>query len=177
MGYEQVQPIGEEEDLTPYVPRQPKARAEAAVAMKIAGATYTDISKVIGYSSATIARQAVERSLAATVGDEDRAQIRLLESKRLERLLRSVWGRATNNADPEHLSYVRAALALIDRHARLHGVDAPAQMVVYSPAQSEIEAWVAGMSRQVVSGLPLEADIIGGEYEVVQDAPSPQDAP
>jgi hypothetical protein len=170
----QVAPLGEDDDdLQPYVPRQPKARAEAAVAMKIAGATYTEIAKVIPYSSASVARQAVERSLAATVGDEDRAQMRLLESKRLERLLRSVWGRATNSSDAEHLSYVRAALALIDRHARLHGLDAPTQMVVYSPAQSEIEAWVAGMSRQVVSGLPLEADIIGGEYEVIQTEDEP----
>jgi hypothetical protein len=170
MAYEKVQPIGEDEELVPHVPRQPKARAEAAVALKIAGATYTDIAKTLDYSSASIARQAVERSLAATAGTEDRAKMRLLESKRLERLLRSVWKRATDPADAEHLSYVRAALALIDRHSRLHGLDAPQQMVVYSPAQSEIEAWVAGMSRQVVAGMPLEADIIEGDYEVIQDA-------
>ena len=175
MAYERVRPVPEGE-LPPPIPKAPKARAEAAVALKIAGATYSDIAKTVGYSSASVARQAVERSLAGTVGEEDRAKMRLLEAKRLERLLRSVWSRSTDPSDPEHLSYVRASLSIIDRHIRLHGLDAPQQMVVYSPAQSEIEAWVAGMSRQVIAGMPLEADIIDGDYEVVQDAPYPQDA-
>lgn len=176
MAYSKVRPVPEDDDPQPYIPRQPKARAEAAVALRLAGATYTDVAKTLGYSSAVVARQAVERSLAATAGDEDRAKMRLLESKRLERLLRSVWSRATDPSDAEHLPYVRAALALIDRHARLYGLDAPTQMVVYSPAQSEIEAWVAGMSRQVVAGLPLEADIISGDYEVLDGPQDERDA-
>lgn len=161
-----VVPFGEDEDPQDArlqdLPFEGSAkRAEAAVALRLAGATYPEIANTCGYTDAFHARQAVERVLAASVGEDGRDQLRAVEGKRLERLLRSTWKRATDPGDTEHLAYVRAALALIDRHVRLFGLDAPQQMVVYSPAQGEIEAWVAGMARTVVADLPTEADIIG----------------
>lgn len=143
-------------------------RAEAAVALRLAGATYPEIARTIGYTSAFHAQQAVEKVLAASVGEDGRDRARHIEGKRLERLLRSVWSKATNPDSPDHLAYLRASLALIDRHIRLFGLDAPQQMVVYSPAQGEIEAWVAGMAKAVVAELPQEADIVG---EIVYDLP------
>jgi LmbE family N-acetylglucosaminyl deacetylase len=166
MPYAPIEPLGEDEDpqdarLQDYPVEGSEQRAEAAVALRLAGATYPEIAKHAGYTDAFHARQAVERVLAASVGQDSRDQLRAVEGKRIERLLRSTWKKATDSGDPEHLSYVRASLALIDRHVRLFGLDAPQQMVVYSPAQGEIEAWVAGMARTVVSELPQEADIVG----------------
>ena len=147
------------------------ARANAAVAMRIAGATYSDIARTLEYASATHARQAVERSLAATAGAEGRDQMRFIEARRLERILRSLWPKATSDQiekdgkvydNPDHLAYARTAIAVIDRHARLYGLDAPQEMVVYNPSGAELEAWVAKMARQVHGELPEEYDIIEG---------------
>lgn len=145
------------------------SRQEAAVAMRIAGATYSEIARMLDYSSGTHARQAVERSLASTAGTQDRDQLRYVEARRLERLLRSLWRKATDDTCDEHLAAVRTAVAVIDRHAKLYGLDAPQEMVVYTPAASEIEAWVATMAKQVRGELPEEADIITGEYQIVDE--------
>lgn len=137
-------------------------RTKAAVAMKIRGANYSKIAKVLGYVSATQARQAVERSLAESAGPAERDQQRHLESRRLERLLQSVWGKATDDEGEEHLAYVRAALAIIDRHARLVGADAPQEMVVYNPTQREMDEWISTMVKQVNGEMPQEFDVIEG---------------
>lgn len=140
-------------------------RQEAAVALRIAGATYSDIARTLNYSSVTHARQAVERALAQSVGDDDRDQMRFIEGRRLERLLRGLWAKATDEDSDEQLSAARTALAVIDRHAKLYGLDAPVVHAVYSPTQTEMEQWLAGIASQVRQGQPDEYDIIAGEIE------------
>lgn len=145
-------------------------RAAAAVALRIAGASFTSIAKELGYSSAYRARQAFERSLAESISvdaEDDLAKVRYLNGRRLERLLQSLWGRATNPRDVDHLAYARTALAVIDRHSKLMGTDAPQQMVVHTPSANEVEAWIVGMVNQVKGDAVGEADIIEGE--IVED--------
>jgi hypothetical protein len=140
-----------------------KTRMEAALALKIAGANYSEIAEALEYSSVDQARTAVERGLASTASEEDRKKQRELASLRLERLLRAIWKKATDEDNPEQLSAARTALALVDRHIRLWGTDAPSEMVIYSPTAGEMEAWIARMAQQVRAGLPQEIDIIEGE--------------
>jgi hypothetical protein len=144
------------------------SRQDMAVALRIWGANYTEIAKQCGYTSAKMARLAVERGLAASVGEDDREQRRHLEARRLERLLRAVMPRATNEDDPEQVSYVRASLAIIDRHARLYGLDAPQEVVLYNPTERELESWLESKTALMQQDLPEEADIIEGEsWEVI----------
>jgi hypothetical protein len=140
-----------------------QTRVEAAIALKIAGANYSEIAEVLGYPNVATARSAVERGLASTADEEDRKQLRIVSGRRLERLLRAVWSKATDETHPEQLAAMRTALALIDRHIRLWGQDAPSEMVVYSPTAGEMEAWIAEMVHRVREGLPEEIDIIDGE--------------
>lgn len=147
------------------------SRQEAAIALKIEGATYTDIAEALDYSSANHARQAVERGLASLVGPEDREHLRFVEARRLERILRSLWPKATNADNPEHLAAARTALGVIDRHARLYGLDAPVEMVVYNPTNTEIEAWIRDRAAQVRGSQPEEVDIISGEVIAEDDGP------
>jgi hypothetical protein len=140
-------------------------RQEAAVALRIAGATYADIARTLGYTSTTHAREAVERALAQSVGDDDREKMRFIEGRRLERLLRGLWGKATDESNEEQLAAARTALAVIDRHAKLYGLDAPTVHAIYSPTQTEMEQWLAGIAAQVREGQPEEYDIIAGEIE------------
>jgi hypothetical protein len=144
-----------------------KTRIEAAIGLKVAGANYSEIADVLGYSSVEQARSAVERGIAATASEDDRKQQREIASRRLERLLRAIWKKATDEESPEQLSAARTALALVDRHIRLWGSDAPSEMVIYSPAKGEMEAWIESMVKRVRQGLPEEADII--DADVVDD--------
>lgn len=141
------------------------SRQEAAVALRIAGATYSEIARTLGYSSVTRAREGVERALALSVGDDDRERMRFIEGRRLERLLRGLWHKATDEESDEQLAAARTALAVIDRHAKLYGLDAPTVHAIYSPTQTEMEQWLAGIAAQVREGQPEEYDIIAGEIE------------
>lgn len=140
-------------------------RAAAAVALAVEGAGYTDIARVLEYRTPMEARRAVWDALGSAGVDADSAeQKRTLIAKRLDKLLYSVMRRGTNPDDPDHLSYARLALAVIDRQARLYGLDAPQQMVVYTPAQAELNAYVAEVKQLMAKAAGGEEfDIIEGE--------------
>jgi hypothetical protein len=145
----------------------------AAVALRVAGASYADISEALGLSGARMAQTMVEADLANRVSDADRKVLREEESARLERLLRGVWQKATDPAHIEHLQAAKVALAIIDRHTRLHGLDAPAEIVVHTPTMSEIDEWVAAMSGSAISDLAaLEAPVVIDTEEAQQPSPS-----
>lgn len=146
-----------------------KGRQEAALGLKIAGATYTEIANTLEYASASHARAAVESALASTVGDDDRERMRFIASRRIERLLRGLWAKATDETSEEQIPASRTALALIDRHIKLNGLDAPSEHIIYNPGVREIEDWVKEMTVTVLDATPEERDIIEAEYAVVDE--------
>lgn len=154
-------------DLDKPLEGETASRVGAAVAMKVAGASYSEIAKTLGFSSAFNARSAVERSLAASAdNDDDRAKLRVLTTRRLERLLKSVMARAVDPRDPDHLAYNARALAIIDREARLHGIDAPTQAIVHTPDSERVErviGQVLALARTQMG--EAEQDIVEAELE------------
>lgn len=145
----------------------PEARvSRAALALRIAGATYEEVADELGYRDGNTARVAIERELGrwAQEKPEERERLRTLASARLDALLRSVWDKATDSADPEHLASVKVALSLVDRSVKLHGLDAPTEVVLHSPTEVEIEQWVA---RMVTSGATSYGDVV--DAEVITD--------
>lgn len=168
MGYKEPDPVSQEvveagkmnADLQE---SDRQSRQGAAIGLRIAGASYSEIARTLEYSSAAKAREAVERGLAALGGEDDREQLRFIEARRLERILRGLWKKATDDEHGEHLAAARTALAVIDRHAKLYGLDAPTEMVVYNPTQTEIDAWLAQQAQQLRGATPDEVDIISGE--------------
>jgi hypothetical protein len=152
--------------------------AAAAMALRIAGAGFEEIATALGFESADTARKAIELDLAARAADADpkaREEQRALAAARLERLLRAVWQKATSPMDPEQLPASRVALALIDRHIRLYGLDAPVEHVIYTPAASEIEQWVARMLGEQQALYEQEPDVVVIEGEVVRDGEAAQE--
>jgi len=115
------------------------------LALRLAGAGYDEVADALGLPSAQIARDQVEVALEARAwGDvQGRERMRTEQSARLERLLRSVWAKATNPDHVEHLPAVKVARELIDRLIRLYGLDAPTEVVVHNPTAAEIDTWVA----------------------------------
>lgn len=95
--------------------------------LRKAGATYTQISKALDISLATVSKdlrralQEVEqRELAAA---ED---LRALDLGRLDALLRGVWPAATSG----DVQSVKAAVTILERRARMLGIDAPKEHAV-----------------------------------------------
>lgn len=146
-------------------------KAEAGISLRLSGASYTNIAKTLGYSSAFRARQAVEQALAkAADSPEDRDKMRVLTSRRLDRLLQSVMGKAVDPRDPEHLGYNARALAIVDRTAKLWGVDAPTQVQV-SASDSQIEDYLARVRPLAAADRDAEEADILDEGEIVDGEP------
>lgn len=97
------------------------AKQAEAVKMKVAGATYEDIAKILGYADHTGARWAVHAGLAARLDDAGVEELRQIELERLERLHLSRWKKAT---DGDNEAYV-LVLRTMERRAKLLGLDAP----------------------------------------------------
>lgn len=142
-------------------------RSAAAVSLKLSGASYTDIAKVLGYEDAYRARTAVERALADSAEPTDVASLRAMHLKRLDRLLRSTWEKAINPNHPDHLAYVRTALVVMERAAKVAGVDAPSQVAV-SVTPEHLQQWVEAVARLGGAPQAIEADIM--DVEIIEDA-------
>ena len=152
------------------LPRLPVNRAAAALALRLDGAGFADIAKVMEFASAAEARRAVDKALADTPTDmESVERIRDIESRRIERILVSLMKRATNPKDPDHLTYARTALAAIKQQTDLHGAAMPTKVdVTYNPSKQQLEKWVEQITATAHRGV-VEGDII--DVEVVEPEP------
>lgn len=147
-------------------------KANAALQMRLAGATWEEIAQAVGYPTPRQALVATEKALEKQLQTEgDREKMRKLAGARLDRLLRSVWPKAIDPNSVEHLQAVTKARDIIDRHAKLFGLDAPTEYVVHSPAQEELEAWVAKVI-SVQSPPVQEPDIF--DIEVIEGDDTPK---
>lgn len=137
-------------------------KADAALAMRIGGATWAEIAEGLGYPTPRQALVATEKALARQLNtEEDRAKMRRLAGQRLERMLRAIWAKAIDPENPDQMVAIGKARDLIDRHAKLYGLDAPTEVIVHNPTMAEIESWVAMV---VQSGSPAvpQMDVIEG---------------
>jgi hypothetical protein len=138
-------------------------RRQAAVKLKVFGASYTEIADTLGYSTPATARKAVERGIAeAAATTDDREKVRWLLDARLERLYASVSGKATREG-PDHLDYAGAALRILDRKMALHGLSS--STVNINPAPERVQQMVAELSALAVHATDQEADIIEAEVD------------
>jgi hypothetical protein len=150
------------------VVRARERKANSAVQMKLAGATWGEIAEVLGYPTERAALVATEQALEKQLQTmESQSEMRRLAMLRLERLLRSVWSKGINGEDPEHLAANARASALIAQYTKLFGLDAPSEMVVHSPTATEIERFVSVVQQANTPALE-EADIF--DVEVVEDS-------
>lgn len=162
----------------------PEQRVRAALSLKIAGAPYSAIAEQLGFANALAARNVVERYLASMVSEGDVRSQRNLMSERLERLLRAVWPKALQETievevsgkgdtkkrvtviNEKQLEYVRTSMMLVDRMARLHGLDAPQRVEITRASDSEVVEWAHRMAESAgMLGAREAEDIM--EAEVV----------
>ena len=139
-------------------------KANAALQMAYASATWNEIATALGYPTPRAAQVAVERALEKQLDDADRDKMRRMAGARLERLIRAVWAKAIDPESPDQMIAVAKAREVIADHRKLFGLDAPTEVIVHNPSESELAAWVA---RVVAVQIPPveEYDIIAGEIE------------
>lgn len=150
--------------------RKPSNKSTAAVALKLAGASYAEIADALEFPTPRAARHAVEEVLAAHAADPaSRETLRAEAVARLERLLRGAWAKATTPDHPEHIPSAKFALAVVDRVIRLQGLDAPAEVVVHTPTVREIDEWVSKVTGTALDDLRALEDPTIVEAEVIED--------
>lgn len=138
--------------------RARERKANAAIQMKAAGAEWSEIAEVLGYPTGRHALVAVENALERELNETDKTFLRSLTSKRLERLIRSVWPKALDETSPEQMVAVGRARELIADHRKLFGLDAPTEVSVHTPDSAEIQSWVAKVA--AIGAPKLEEDNI-----------------
>lgn len=134
-------------------------REKRAWELHIAGATYEQIAREVGYGHASTARNAVVRMLDRLTGPSKISveQERARTIARLDRMLLAVWGdvllqpkvvvnpdgsRSTVDVDWERRnSAIEIALRIEDRRARLQGLDKPLQIDLDAAARSAAKEW------------------------------------
>lgn len=148
-------------------------RVRASLALWTAGATYGDIAAQFNFRSPAVAAMAIERALSENVDDtQDRTKLRRRMSLTLDRLLRAVMPKAIDTQNPEQLPAVRTALTVVERYAKLNGLDAPTQVDVNLVDDEKFTSLVELAARGMGMAVPEEADIWDAEFveEEVEDA-------
>ena len=149
------------------VARERNRKADAALSLSLSGANWSEIAQSLGYPTPRQAKLAVEKALVRQLGTEDdKVKMRSMAGARLDRLLRGVWAKAIDPSNPEQMVAQSRARELIADHNKLFGLNAPTEMVVHTPTQSELEDWVLRMTATMVP-LVEEDDIF--DAEVVSD--------
>lgn len=162
-------------------PNLPSDRTAAALQLRIDGAGFADIARVLAFRDAAEARRAVDKALANIPSDmKDVERIRDLESRRIERILVSLMKRGTNPKDPDHLAYARTALAAIKQQTDLFGAAMPTKVdITYNPSAQQLEQWVgqiaAAAHKDVVEGDIIDVEIIEEKEPKKPEAPSKPD--
>lgn len=138
-------------------------RHRQAIVLKLAGASYATIAERLGYSSANKAKEAINKGMRNGL-QESAKELRRIHYGRLEYLLMQVWPRASQGDQ----SAIHTSLNIMDRMAKLFGLDAPQQVdVTHNSRETIIIA--EGERDQYLKALRAAAEIDVVEAEVIEE--------
>lgn len=146
--------------------RHPVRQGAAAVQLRVSGASFETIATTLGLSGGAPAALRVVTDELASHGEDSkdaRERLRAETNMVLDAALHSCSGKAMNPEHDEHLVALRTLITVLDRRAKLNGLDAPTEMIVHNPTQTEIDQWVASMVQQTMPDVDEDDDIIEGE--------------
>jgi len=108
-----------------------RKRAAAALELRIAGKRYQDIADELGYWGRGDAYKAIT-GLLNRVESDAADEIRKLEGVRLDKMLQGVWWGATHG----DAVAIRSVISIMERRARLFGLDLGLQQEVNAMVQA-----------------------------------------
>lgn len=131
---------------------QAKQVANEAVKLRIAGKTFREIAEILHYNSQQAAFDAVKRTLIATAR-EPADELRSLELERLDELWQVAFGKAKEG----DLSAQQSCIRILERRARLVGLDAPQKTTYTDPnGNGPLEVIVRLEAKDVTSIQPKD---------------------
>jgi hypothetical protein len=139
------------------------AREKRALELRIGRMPFAAIAEEIGYADASGAYKAVQRALRRTL-QEPAAELRRVELESLDQLYRAALIVALQPGDRQ-LEAQRNCLKIMERRARLLGLDAPQRKIVdvisrdaFEELRSEMEAELAELTAVIEAGDQPEED-------------------
>jgi hypothetical protein len=133
---------------------------EAMLKAWAAGWTFQEIADHWGYKSAAFCRVAIERALAESDVKIDRERERERFRQSLLMHHREASMHALDSDDENQIAWMRMDLLIIERIARLLGLDAPTQIVL-TPGAEEFEKLTTFLAIQQGADTTAEADPMG----------------
>lgn len=128
-------------------------RQQQAVELRRAGRSYREIARQVGIGVASAHRLvAAAIAEARTTVQEDVVELRALELSRLDGMLGGLWPEARRG----NLGAVDRVLKIMERRAKLLGLDAPAKVARTNPAGDEDERDVASYVVPVPATMSLD---------------------
>jgi hypothetical protein len=109
-------------------------RNKSALELRLAGHSYSAIAEELGFAGASGAIAAVKRAMRDAYL-EPALELRDMEGRRLDELLLEMWPKKNK------ITYLDRILKIMERRAKLFGLDAPAKIAPTSPdGQTEYTA-------------------------------------
>jgi hypothetical protein len=142
------------------VPPEQFDKENAVLELRRSGETWQRIAQVVGYANASGAQKAYSR-IVNRVQRESVEEIRDLELDRLDRIMRAYWKPAIVDGDKKAADLV---LKVIDRRAKLLGLDAPQKLqaeVVNYDGNTNIDAdieRIMGLLNSASHSVPLSLE-------------------
>ncbi len=112
-----------------------RKREADALELRLGGATYEQIAGRLGYKNRSGAMRAVQRALDKLISPENVESLRQLELERLDRLLLGIWSSAVRGNPPA----IDRVLKILERRARILGIDAPERREFSGPGGGPIQ--------------------------------------
>lgn len=131
--------------------------AQKALDLRISGNSWATVANQLGYKDESGARHAATRLLDRT--DHELAdEFRSIEGARLQKLLSAYWQKALDG-DLDSAVY---CLRVIDRRAKLFGLDMPVRVAVQGVVSDEEYVRQArGLMEQIMAGQPVvDAEVV-----------------
>lgn len=139
------------------LPDTPQVRKQAILKAWAAGMTFQEVAQRWGMKTPAKARAIIEAALAESDIYVDRAAERARFTLSLLSHHQKAATKASDDEDPNQMAWMRMDLMVIERIAKLLGLDSPTQVVV-TPGADEFEKLTAVVAIANGAQAPIEAD-------------------
>lgn len=113
---------------------------------------FHEIATELGYADASGAKRAYDRAMLATIQEPAEA-IRKIELERLDSLMAGLWP----NAMKGDVQAVDRCLSIMNRRAKMLGLDAPTRQTVTVVTRDAVESAIAELEAQLADNDPAES--------------------
>lgn len=145
-----------------------KDKQQRAVALRIAGHSYAEIARLLGWADESGARYAI-RACQKRADNELVSDLRALEDQRLDKLFMAHWPHALTG----DIESSKIILKIAEQRARLHGLNKPEKLIIAELGNLDDPAFADNATRLVAQLFGLSDR--GGEVidaEVIPTTPS-----